>query len=251
MAALAVAVVVLSSGCTGSGDPTPSAPAGASSPPAAGLLQVTDLKDGDSFVASDGVEYRVGLVNTPERSACGGPEAAEQTAALLADGFAADPYATDQHGRSVARVTTADGADLGVALAAQGWADDRYLEQFRHENPAYAEELDEAFAAARTEDAGLWATCWAATEVPTPASTPRGGPAHTGRTGEWPCHPDYAECIPDGPDLDCAEVGHQVGLLGQADPFRLDGNSTTRTDGTGCDTFPAWDPDTDYPYYGR
>ena len=50
-------------------------------------------------------------------------------------------------------------------------------------------------------------------------------------------------------DLDCAEVGHTVELLGNADPFRLDGNSTTATDGWGCDTYPAWSPTESYPYY--
>lgn len=241
-----VALAVLAGGCTGADDPEPAVEGDVA--PASDLLQVTDLKDGDSFVASDGEEYRVGLVNTPELSACGGPAAADVTAALLVDGFTAEAYATDQHGRSVARITTAEGTDLGVTLAVEGYADDRYLEQFRHENPGYAAELDEAFADARAEGAGLWGTCWAATATPTP--TPRGGPTHTGRTGEWTCHPDYRECIPDGPDLDCVEVGHQVALLGQADPYRLDGNSTTRTDGIGCDTYPAWEVDVVYPYYG-
>ena len=204
---------------------------------------VADRKDGDSFVASDGVEYRVGLVNTPELSACGGPEAADRTYALLADGFTVEAYSSDNYGRSVARVRTADGTDLGVWLARNGWADDRYLDDFRHEHPAYARELDEAFAAAKAAGVGLWSTCWA------PPPPEPSGAQHTGRTGQWPCHPAYRECLPDGPDLDCAEVGHQVVLLGNDDPYRLDGNSTTRTDGTGCDTYPAWSASATYPYY--
>ena len=40
-------------------DPTPP-------PPNTPLLHVTVLKDGDSWVASDGNEYRLGMVNTPE-----------------------------------------------------------------------------------------------------------------------------------------------------------------------------------------
>ena len=49
-------------------------------------------------------------------------------------------------------------------------------------------------------------------------------------------------------DLDCADVGHQVVLLGVDDPWRLDGNSTTRTDGVGCETWPAWSAEATYPY---
>ncbi len=129
--------------------------------PPAEPLTVQERRDGDSFVASDGVEYRVGMINTPEMSECGGPEAADQTYALLADGFTVEAYSGDNSGRSVARVHTVEGTDLGVWLARNGWADDRYLDGFRHEYPAYARELDDAFAAAEAEGAGLWGSCWA------------------------------------------------------------------------------------------
>lgn len=218
-------------------------------------LTVVGAGDGDSFVASDGVEYRIGLVNTPELGECGGREAADRTNALLAGGFSTHPYAVDVHGRRVARVRV-DQGDLGVLLADEGLADDRYLEEFRHENPTYAEELDLAFADARDRRAGLWQTCWAdavdppavsATSAPD-AGVPVG--AHGGRTGAWECHPAYVECLPTGPDLDCLDVGHQVVLTGRDDPYRLDGNTTTATDGVGCDTFPPWSPAPAYPYYG-
>ena len=154
-----------------------SASAGAVATPAAAtptLLRVADLADGDSFTATDGVEYRVGLINTPELSACGGPDAAQVTADLLADGFTADGYAEDDVGRTVARITLADGRDLGVVLAVDGWADDRYLETFRHEHPAYAAEVEPAFARAREVGAGLWATCWTpSATAPAPASAVR------------------------------------------------------------------------------
>ena len=98
----------------------------------AAIAEPEDASGTMSFlgVASDGVEYRVGLVNTPELSACGGPEAADRTYALLADGFTVEAYSSDNYGRSVARVRTADGTDLGVWLARNGWADDRYLDDF-------------------------------------------------------------------------------------------------------------------------
>ncbi len=246
-------------GCTGVDDPSdgPTSSVAATTRPAADGpsaapsvveatpvlgLTVVDRKDGDSFGASDGEEYRVGLVNTPEQGACGGDQAAEVTYDLLADGFASDIYARDQHGRAVARITTATG-DLGVLLAGGGWADDRYLEDFRHENPAYAAELDTAFAQARQDGAGLWATCWAPQ-----AQRADGPPMHVGDDRGYGCHPAYVECLPDGPDLDCAEVDHQVRLTGQADPYRLDGNSLTATDGVGCDTYEAFDPSRRYAY---
>jgi endonuclease YncB( thermonuclease family) len=123
------------------------------------VLFLEHLKDGDSFVATDGVEYRVGLINTPERSECGGSEAMAQTAAMLAYGFVAQVYAEDTHGRQVARVRTSDG-DIGVQLARLGFANDRYLDSFRSENPSYAAELELAFGEAYTARAGLWSSCW-------------------------------------------------------------------------------------------
>lgn len=225
-------------------------------------LQVTRQRDGDSFVASDGVEYRVGLINTPELAECGGQEAKSRTTALLADGFTVDSYARDDNGRQVARIQTTAG-DLGVILAAEGLADDRYLETFRSENPSYAADLDRAFQRARDGSRGFWQSCWSDSSAELPADS---DPAvadqtefqeqlldvptsHTGRTGEWFCHPAYVVCIPDGPDLDCAQVGHQVPLIGTADPFRLDGNSVTATDGVGCDSYAPWSADEPYPYY--
>ncbi|AXV07615.1 hypothetical protein DVS28_a2936 [Euzebya pacifica] len=124
------------------------------------LLTVVDQRDGDSWVASDGVEYRVGLVNTPEVGECGGSESTAYTAAHLVDGFTVAPYSTDTHGRTVARVVLPDGRDLGVVLARNGMADDRYLDDFRHEAPGYAAELDVAFAEARTAGAGHHGGCW-------------------------------------------------------------------------------------------
>ena len=250
---------------TASRTPTPPTSAPAATPTAvpttvpsegSALLHVVEEKDGDSFVASDGVDYRVGMVNAPERSTCGGTEASERAYELMAQGFTAEAYDTDDYGRSVARIHTSTGG-LGVLMAREGLVDDRYLDQFRHQHPSYASELDTAFAEARATDAGLWQTCWApAAEESDAAAQDRGGAVepttdsrHAGRTGQWPCHPAYRECLPDGPDLDCAEVGHTVELLGNADPFRLDGNSITATDGWGCDTYPAWSPTESYPYY--
>ncbi len=135
-------------------------------------------------------------------------------------------------------------------------ANDRYLDEFRHENPSYADELDVAFAEAREGGAGLWSSCWAADDqtresVPvTEPILPLVPPGPADQVGTSDCHPAYQECLPIGPDLDCADVGHAVILTGPEDPYRLDGNSTTRTDGVGCETYDPWTDGAVYPYYG-
>jgi endonuclease YncB( thermonuclease family) len=109
------------------------------------LLRVTILKDGDSWVASDGREYRLGMVNAPEALEPCGREASEFTRRFLADGFTVAAYSKDPHGRVVAEVFNRSGDSLNVALVRAGYSDDRYLENFRHENTDLARRLDAAF----------------------------------------------------------------------------------------------------------
>jgi endonuclease YncB( thermonuclease family) len=123
-------------------DPTPP-------PPNTPLLDVTVLKDGDSWVASDGSEYRLGMVNTPEPGEPCHREATQFTRQFLADGFTADVYSQDPHGRVVAEVFDRSGDSLNLALARSGLSDDRYL-SFRRENPNLARRLEDAFAIAVT-----------------------------------------------------------------------------------------------------
>lgn len=122
------------------GPPTPDTP----------LLRVTVLKDGDSWVASDGREYRLGMVNAPEARERCARDATRFTSHFLADGFTADAYAEDVHGRQVAEVFNPSGDSLNVALVEAGYSDDRYLDDFRHENPGLARRLDDAFDKAAT-----------------------------------------------------------------------------------------------------
>lgn len=125
------------------GPPTPNTP---NTP----LLRVTILKDGDSWVASDGREYRLGMVNAPEALERCGREATKFTGHFLSDGFTADAYSKDVHGRQVAEVFNRSGDSLNVALVEAGYSDDRYLNTFRHENPGLARRLDHAFDTAAT-----------------------------------------------------------------------------------------------------
>ncbi|MGQ2911242.1 thermonuclease family protein [Aeromicrobium sp.] len=112
-------------------------------------LTVTDLKDGDSFEASDGREYRLGMLNTPEPDERCFDEAEAFTRDFLAGGFTADAYDEDDYGRVVAEVLDGEGRSLNVALARSGLADDRYLDPFRGDHPDLANRLDDAFASAK------------------------------------------------------------------------------------------------------
>jgi endonuclease YncB( thermonuclease family) len=125
----------------------------------AALLRHADGGDGDSWKDTQGREYRLGLVNTPEVDECFGPEATEERRRLTGDGFEAAVYASDRYGRGLSVVTLADGRNLNVHLAREGFADDRYLEQFRDEHSQLAAQLDSAFAEARRARRGLWGAC--------------------------------------------------------------------------------------------
>ena len=113
--------------------------------PSVALLYVTNQKDGDSFVASNGKEYRLGLVNAPELDEPCGREAREFSRRFLASGLTVDAYSSDPYGREVAEVFDASGKSLNVALARSGYADDRYLDSFRDENRDLARRLEAAF----------------------------------------------------------------------------------------------------------
>lgn len=123
------------------------------------LLQAASGGDGDSWKDTSGRAYRLGMVNAPEVGECWSAEATAARRALIADGFRADVYAQDRYGRGVSLVTAADGTNVNVALARSGHVDDRYLDDFRHENRPLAAQLDAAFSAAKRERAGLWGAC--------------------------------------------------------------------------------------------
>src|SRR4051812_37620214 len=66
------------------------------------LLHAAAGGDGDSWKDTRGVEYRLGLVNTPELSECYGGAASRKRRQLTAAGFRAATYTTDTYGRHVA-----------------------------------------------------------------------------------------------------------------------------------------------------
>ena len=173
------------------------------------LLFVTDQKDGDSWVASDGKEYRLGLINTPERNEQCGKEATAFTSQFLSAGFVADAYTTTPTAGASLRCSTSR-ETLNVALASSGFGNDQYLEEFRHENPDLGRRLDRALASAATPDCRK-----AAAPVPL-ASKPSKAPAATSK-----CMAGYSPCLPIVADLNCSDIGHPVTVTG-SDPYRLD-----------------------------
>lgn len=207
-----------SSASTATPSPTPTPTASASRRLAA-LLFMTDQKDGDSFVASDGNEYRLGLVNTAEASEPCGPAAAGFTRTFLANGFTVVTYSRDSYGRRVAEVFDRSGKSLNVALAKSGYGDDRYLNQFRHENPDLARRLDAAFAAADSP------SCSGAAPAPLLQQPKPAAPS-----AEANCMTGYDPCLPIRGDMNCPDIGHPVRVTG-GDPYGLDRDG----DGVGCD----------------
>ncbi len=183
------------------------------------LLLITDQKDGDSWIASDGNEYRLGLVNTPEANEKCGKDAAAFTRQFVASGFTADVYATDTYGRRVAEVFDSQDRSLNIALARSGLADDRYLAQFRHENPTLASALDRAFDGAPVPACRAAAAAVPLAQKPTKTTKPNND-----------CMAGYSPCLPIVDDMDCPDIGRPVTVTG-SDPYRLDRDK----DGVGCD----------------
>lgn len=155
-------------------------------PSAGGALRTAIHGDGDSWRDTQGREYRLGMVNAPEVDECFGAQATAERKRLTASGFRAQEYARDRYGRGVSVAHAADGTNVNVHLARHGFADDRYLAGFRHENPALAAQLEAAFAAAKRERLGLWRACAGGQALGI------AGPADAGDG----CHPDSATCIP-------------------------------------------------------
>jgi len=108
---------------------------------------------------------------------------------------------------------------LNVALAKSGLGNDRYLEQFRHENPDLGRRLDRAFASAATP------SCKRAV-APLPLM-PRRQEEQQPATN---CMAGYSPCLPIRGDMNCPEIGHPVTVTG-SDPYGLDRDR----DGIGCD----------------
>jgi endonuclease YncB( thermonuclease family) len=236
--AVTATAIVLASSCTSGTRPATEGAKAAGPKASSSLLMPAGGGDGDSWHDTAGHEYRLGLVNTPEYDECYGSQATAKRKELTAKGFRADVYAHDVYGRGVSVVTTATGVNVNLYLARYGFANDKYLAQFRHENPRLASQLDTAFATARAERRGLWSACVGTHGAAAPLTPAPVAPATTYEVTA--CHPDYVTCIRvqgDGSghgranDLNCGSIRKPVRLrhIG-VDPYQLDADG----DGIGC-----------------
>jgi micrococcal nuclease len=165
-----VVAVAVAAGCSspdGAGEP-------ASEPTVATTVETTDavpgepegdawtprdVVDGDTIVVErSGREARVRIIgiNTPESGECLADAAADRLEALVADQtlrLVRDTSDTDQFGRLLRYVETADGTDVGAALVADGLAIARRYEP----DTARATTYERLQADARATGIGLWA----------------------------------------------------------------------------------------------
>lgn len=232
------------------GIPAPSDPPG---------LAVTRVVDGDTVDLNDGRRVRLLGIDAPELGECGFDQAGTFARSILLGqrvDVAPDPTqeSVDRYGRSLVYITVGN-QDYSTAAAAAGWATSYTFATPVRKAPAIAA----AQAAAQHQRLGIWGTPGCATPAssatsptpsskpapptrasegqaapdphPVPAPAPGPKPKPTPASGSG-CHPSYQPCVPDGPDLDCPEIGYQVKVVGP-DEYRLDGNN----DGWGCERY--------------
>jgi endonuclease YncB( thermonuclease family) len=222
-------------------------------------LTVTNVVDGDTVDLSDGRRVRLLGIDTPERGDCGFDEASQFARTTLLNQeveVAADPTQDelDQYGRSLLYIGAPDDYSTGVARA--GWARHYVFDN----NPVQkAPQIEAAQRAAQAERLGIWGGVCAPPPPPPPTppapairQEPPPAPNNDNDTVRRPaaapappppppppppapasnCHPSYQPCVPDGPDLDCPEIGFKVKVVGP-DEYRLDADK----DGWGCESY--------------
>ena len=181
--------------------------------------------DGDTLRLSDGTRVRLIGIDTPEvahpdfGNECFGPEAQAYAERLLRPGdklrlvFDVERY--DRYGRVLAYVyRAADDLFVNARIIKKGYA---YVLTIPPD-VAHAAQFRRLAQDARRHHRGLWAVC------PNDGS----GPKSLVNT----CLPDYVgACVPPPPpDLDCADIGHAIRVVG-ADPHNLDADG----DGRACE----------------
>ncbi len=160
---------LLLAGCGGSA-PAP-AEAGLPVPPGAQQATVVRLVDGDTVLLrgrgvgpldAQPTRVRLLLIDTPEvhtQQECFGEEASARAAELMPDGGTVrvqeDRDPEDRFGRALLHVWNADGVNVGEALVREGLAEVLQLAP----NELYLEQFEQAEAAARSAQRGLWDVC--------------------------------------------------------------------------------------------
>lgn len=181
--------------------------------------------DGDTLELRDGDRIRLIGIDTPETvhpdfgDECYGEAASRYAEHLLHPGdelrLVLDVEHRDQYGRLLAYVyRAADDLFVNARIVKQGYA---YVETVPP-NVAHAEQFRRLARQAREHDRGLWSAC------------PNDGMSPLPAVGT--CLPDYVgACVPPPPpDLDCADIGVPVRVVGD-DPHRLDADG----DGRACE----------------
>ena len=201
------------------------------------LVAVARVIDGDTIALADGRRVRLVQIDAPEVSGseCYAGEATNALADLLPRGsrvrLEVDPRLDreDRYGRLL-RYVFSERTNVNVALVRRGAASVWF---YGGDRGRYASTLLAAARSARSDRRGLWRACsgtlldpYAAIET----SSARAGPAYAAADGA--CDPSYrGACVSSPPpDLDCAQVGGPVAVVG-SDPHRLDGDG----DGVGCE----------------
>jgi micrococcal nuclease len=239
--------------------------------PAPDVVQVVTVLDGDTFTVSDGRTVRVLGIDSCELDTGAGREARTDAQALLPVGrsvtLRAEPGVDrDPYSRHLRYVSTPTGSDLGTAMVVEphtgvyegGDAAPSYVDGLRRaddgprvcDTPTAAPTTTPTPAAAaprtaapRTAAPSTPAPAARATTRPAPAPQPVAQPAPRPAPAPEPepepvrassgCHPSYTPCVPNGPDLDCGDLGFAVVVTGP-DEFRLDGSDD---DGKGCESY--------------
>jgi len=204
--------------------------------------RVARIVDGDTIwveiTESDGplpagADHNIRLLeyDSPEDTTiteCGGPEATAALDELIPAGsrvfLESDQQGTDQYGRFLRYVHTADGTFVNLDMVRQGHGEAVLYEP----NDAHIDEMRGAEQQARSADRGIWGPpCNADAEPePEPESEPSCDPSY--------CDPFYPDvCIaPPPPDLNCDDIAHEDFRVEGNDPHGFDGDN----DGVGCET---------------
>ena len=191
--------------------PPPPPPEQSDCPRSNGLCvvrEVTRVIDGDTLDVEGGLRIRLVLVDAPELSESGGPQARDFLTDLCLGSLALideDDFqiGDDPFGRTLA-VVYCDGTNANAALISSGHADTYFR-----------------FCSASEFGSQAWSGCSSSPPPPPPP------PADD-------CDPAYPTvCIPSPPpDLNCADIPYRNFRVLPPDPHHFDGDG----DGIGCET---------------
>lgn len=166
IAALAYLVPFVSNGGNGEPATSPVDATGGRAPTSAQPATVNYVHDGDTIfldtAQDDNLKVRLLAIDTPEvgeNAECLGDEARDWLRNALPEGSTvytlADADETDQYGRALLFVWTADGSFVNLELVADGYAEAVFIGN----NRLYQSAFETAEADARNASLGIWGNC--------------------------------------------------------------------------------------------